>query len=816
MDTQLITLRHKIQNINRDDLIHLFELKETENNYDFIPLPQRQIVINQLASIYETICALEKNCLTWDQVSIETKDKVAMPYEDVGLDLLTEDLTYAGQVKHYHQNNLVRAEDINRSILCFYHMKYNQPELGLNYIDFLTPAGVKLSNCKLKFKALVQHSIVNIERVKYWLEQAKSYQPKVNPSPYALRPCQVEALQVLDKNQSCSLKLICGAGKTDIICYFAKNLRPDCGFLILVPRLILVDQWVKRLKSFQISGEEISVCGTDYVVNLTARIIICVYNSIEKVLDRYFDYWVIDEAHHVEKRIKSIVKTSDPDAENLDEQVDIDRETSDEEVEKDSSDYSNDEIFDSESLDEESSDDNNSTNETESLKYLDIIARHAKNNITTLLSASLNGPVDYQYTMRQGINDKVLVDYQIFVPVFNHGDYENPLIQYITDHPDFISILMYCNTIAHAEAFNQLLLEYGFSSAVLTCNESRSVRNNILSRFRRHELRIIVSVNVLGEGIDIKEADTCIFVDKRSSVYSIIQCVGRVLRTCKGKTMAKIVLPCIENGSDDSIAEFIDKLSMADSLLTEEIGKRNLGHRIIVERIGSNGQENQEECRLLYETIIDRQYSIWDNWYEKVVKFKTEFGRLPWQVKNSKNDAEIYERKLARWLGKQKVKYWSSKLSPEKLNKLSKLGVFEDKQETKYQKVVEFKNRSNILPRRIHNPKNVEEELELGLAQWINIQKTKYKNGKLSNKMIIKLNAIGALDRIKKPWEVMFQLLSDFKDKFGKLPRSGIKTDTLENEKKLGQWLSHQRIKYKNNKLNNDQISKLKELQVIN
>ena len=58
-------------------------------------------------------------------------------------------------------------------------------------------------------------------------------------------------------------------------------------------------------------------------------------------------------------------------------------------------------------------------------------------------------------------------------------------------------------------------------------------------------VHILVTVEVLGEGINIPNADTCMFVQPRQSYCSIVQAIGRVLRHHPAKTVAHIILPAV-------------------------------------------------------------------------------------------------------------------------------------------------------------------------------------------------------------------------------------------------------------------------------
>ena len=58
-------------------------------------------------------------------------------------------------------------------------------------------------------------------------------------------------------------------------------------------------------------------------------------------------------------------------------------------------------------------------------------------------------------------------------------------------------------------------------------------------------VHVMVTVEVLGEGINIRNADTCMFVEPRNSYRSVIQAIGRVLRHHPSKTLAHVVFPAM-------------------------------------------------------------------------------------------------------------------------------------------------------------------------------------------------------------------------------------------------------------------------------
>lgn len=69
----------------------------------------------------------------------------------------------------------------------------------------------------------------------------------------------------------------------------------------------------------------------------------------------------------------------------------------------------------------------------------------------------------------------------------------------------------------------------------LTCDIGRREREEVLERFRRSELRTLVSARVLNEGLDVPDADVAVIVGGALGEREHVQRVGRLLRPSEGK-----------------------------------------------------------------------------------------------------------------------------------------------------------------------------------------------------------------------------------------------------------------------------------------
>jgi superfamily II DNA or RNA helicase len=69
----------------------------------------------------------------------------------------------------------------------------------------------------------------------------------------------------------------------------------------------------------------------------------------------------------------------------------------------------------------------------------------------------------------------------------------------------------------------------------LTCDISRQERDDVLERFRRGDVRTLVSARVLNEGLDVPDADVAVIVGGALGEREHVQRVGRLLRPSEGK-----------------------------------------------------------------------------------------------------------------------------------------------------------------------------------------------------------------------------------------------------------------------------------------
>ena len=163
------------------------------------------------------------------------------------------------------------------------------------------------------------------------------------------------------------------------------------------------------------------------------------------------------------------------------------------------------------------------------------------------LSATHKDEPDFRYSMGQAIEDGILSDYDTTVPVISkHHAYVCLADLLLKQAGRFRRVLAYCNTVAEAKRFQMVLEELGLAAWHINATTKPTIRQAVIAEFAgelQKPVHVLVTVEVLGEGINIPNADTCMFVEPRQSYTSIVQAIGRVLRPAKA--LAHIVLPAV-------------------------------------------------------------------------------------------------------------------------------------------------------------------------------------------------------------------------------------------------------------------------------
>lgn len=211
------------------------------------------------------------------------------------------------------------------------------------------------------------------------------------------------------------------------------------------------------------------------------------------------------------------------------------------------------------------------------------------------------------------------------------------------------------------------------------------------------------------------------------------------------------------------------------------------------------GNLSKENLRRLDEIGFDWSpfSSAWEEGFRLLQEYKCKHGDC--RVRISKNENSV----LARWVRKQRS--LRGKPPKEYIRRLKEIGFewdpFTAAWENEFESLKKYKTKYGNCRVPFEWPKNSK------LASWVSTQRKIM--GKLSKEQINRLNEIGfEWDPLSSVWEENFKLLKNYKAQHG---NCNVPARWSENPK-LGAWVSTQRIFYKQGKMSQEHMPRLKAI----
>ena len=176
--------------------------------------------------------------------------------------------------------------------------------------------------------------------------------------------------------------------------------------------------------------------------------------------------------------------------------------------------------------------------------------------------------VPYEIPLKEAINKGILVpfhyygiyddttDYEGLHLVRGHFDENELNIKYISNERRYDLIYKYyckygsrralgfCCSRAHAEDMARAFSKRGIPSAAVYSNadgEYSKDRNEAIESLKRGEIRVIFSVDMFNEGVDITSVDMVMFLRPTESPVVFLQQLGRGLRRDRGKEYLNVL-----------------------------------------------------------------------------------------------------------------------------------------------------------------------------------------------------------------------------------------------------------------------------------
>lgn len=234
-----------------------------------------------------------------------------------------------------------------------------------------------------------------------------------------------------------------------------------------------------------------------------------------------------------------------------------------------------------------------------------------------------------------------------------------------------------------------------------------------------------------------------------------------------------------------------------------------LGQWIVTQRINhtkndpvltQNRIEKLNKIGMQWLGLKDR---LWEESFKRAADFYKEHGHL--RVKKEEDSA------LLSWIINQRQKYRINELSPDRFERLGKIGMvweLEDSWNTKFQSAKQYYYENGNL----NVPADYVTNDGITLGRWLRTVKNNYTLGVLPEEKKKQLESIGMeWDSVKdRTWAMFFELAKEYYQKYGNL-NVNIKYAT-EDGVKLGIWISSQRYAYSKNKLSEERIHRLESI----
>ena len=117
------------------------------------------------------------------------------------------------------------------------------------------------------------------------------------------------------------------------------------------------------------------------------------------------------------------------------------------------------------------------------------------------------------------------------------------ILQAVQDKVDVgrMRALGFCVSIGHAEFMAARFARYGIQSRALTSRDDGGDRRAAIEAFRRGEVRVLFTVDLFNEGVDLPMVDTVLLLRPTESATIFLQQLGRGLRLDDGKACLTVL-----------------------------------------------------------------------------------------------------------------------------------------------------------------------------------------------------------------------------------------------------------------------------------
>jgi superfamily II DNA or RNA helicase len=130
--------------------------------------------------------------------------------------------------------------------------------------------------------------------------------------------------------------------------------------------------------------------------------------------------------------------------------------------------------------------------------------------------------------------------------ITHNKDRNAKVMETINEHPGK-SMLVVVDLLAHGKEIKDLLEANGVDAEFIS--GASEVRKDALARFKAGDLHVLISTNIIDEGVDISRIEILVMLAGKKSRRQLLQRVGRSLRKKKGKENTVLIVDFMDYGS---------------------------------------------------------------------------------------------------------------------------------------------------------------------------------------------------------------------------------------------------------------------------
>ncbi|MBR0467322.1 DEAD/DEAH box helicase family protein [Candidatus Saccharibacteria bacterium] len=191
--------------------------------------------------------------------------------------------------------------------------------------------------------------------------------------------------------------------------------------------------------------------------------------------------------------------------------------------------------------------------------------------------------------------------------------------------------VIFCQTIEHADAIHALMPD---ESAIVYSKYDSMTNDENITKFRRGNIKTIITVNMFNEGIDIPRTDVVVFLRVTQSKTIFLQQLGRGLRKAESKEKV-VVMDFVGTGARiRQIMDFEGQFSVTDKENKKPgAGNSKGGPGYGYFNLHLGGHESYEDVGLELIDIMSKVGRSWnlsdDDLIEMLRKLAREIGHTP-------------------------------------------------------------------------------------------------------------------------------------------------------------------------------------------